>query len=67
MMQMLDTFWHEFKHENRTCEVWTDENGVFFTRHFENKMWIKDVSHEGHNELWAENAGDNWVMGYNEC
>ena len=64
-MKMLDVFLHEFRHENRTCEVWTDEKVFFVTRHFDNKMWIKDVSHKGHNEHWAENAADNWVMGIN--
>lgn len=62
MMQMLDIFLHEYKHENRSAEVWLYENGVFVTRHFNDKMWIKDVVHYGHNELWAENAAENWVL-----
>ena len=50
MIKMLDIFLHEYRHENRSAEVWLDENGVFVTRHFENKMWIKDIVHYGHNE-----------------
>ena len=65
MMQMLDTLLHEYRSDNRHCEVWLDENKVFVTRHFENKLWIKDVVHYGHSELWAEDAADNWVMEIN--
>jgi hypothetical protein len=25
-------------------------------------MWIKDIVHYGHNELWAENAAENWSL-----
>ena len=68
-LKVLNKLWHTYKHENRRCEVWTDQKGEWVTRHFENKdcfnLWIKDVTHTGHNEIWAENAAENWVMGIN--
>ena len=65
MMRILNTLLHDYMHEGRKCQVWLDEDGVFVTRHFEGKMWVKDITHYGHNEHWAEDAAENWVMRIN--
>ena len=69
MLNVLDEKFHDFMHENRVCEVWKDLDGTWITRHYElskvGRVWVKDVCHAGHNELWAENAAENWVLGIN--
>jgi hypothetical protein len=68
-MQVFHTFLSEYKHEDRRCEVWLDENKVFCTRHYKQEsgfeVWQKDVKHYGHNEMWAEDAAENWVFKVN--
>ena len=69
MLNILDQKFHDFMHNNRVCEVWKDLDGTWVTRHYElndmGRVWVKDISHTGHNEHWAEDAAENWVLGIN--
>ena len=70
MLNILDIMYHEYTDKGRICQVWKDQVGTWVTRHFEANhvgmnIWVKDVVHTGHNESWAEDAAENWVMRVN--
>ena len=45
------------------AEVWKDNEGNWWTRHYKNRVWQFDIVHEGRNQTWAENAAENYVLG----
>tara|TARA_X000001382_G_scaffold128683_1_gene118963 strand:- start:414 stop:626 length:213 start_codon:yes stop_codon:yes gene_type:complete len=69
MLNILDKLFHEYKNDDRVCEVWKDLEGTWITRHYRlnemGRVWVKDVCHTGHNEHWVEDAAENWVLGVN--
>ena len=69
MLNILGILHHEYRNEDRLCEVWTNPEGTWITRHYQlhslGRVWKKDVVHSGHNEIWTENAAENWVLGIN--
>ena len=58
----FDEMYHEFRHENRKAEVGKLDGGGGI-RMWENQVWQKDELIPGHNELYAENAAENYVFG----
>ena len=70
MVVLMKEHYHTFQHGDRTAEVWKTINGEWATRYYDKhggtaSVWVEDIVHKGHNELWAENAAENWVMGIN--
>jgi len=67
---LMKEHYHTFQHGDRTAEVWKTMNGEWATRYYDKhggtaSVWVEDVVHKGHSEIWAENAAENWVMGIN--
>ena len=70
MVVLMKEHYHTFQHGDRTAEVWKTMNGEWATRYYDKhggtaSIWVEDVVHKGHNEIWAENAAENWVMRIN--
>lgn len=70
MVVLMKEHYHTFQHGDRTAEVWKTMNGEWATRYYDKhggtaSVWVEDVVHKGHSEIWAENAAENWVMGIN--
>jgi len=66
-MVMMKEHYHTFQEGDRTAEVWKTMKGEWATRHYDKQggkasVWIEDRVHTGHNEIWAENAAENWVL-----
>ena len=61
-MIQFDEMHHEFRNENRKAEVGI-KDGVWGIRMWENMIWKSDEMIPGHNELYAENAAENYVLG----
>ena len=64
MMIQYDELLHEYSNEDRKCEVWV-KDGVFGIRKFQDNVWQEDKLIENHNEMYAENAAENWVLRVN--
>ena len=64
MMIQYDELLHEYSNEDRKCEVWV-KDGVFGIRKFLNNVWQEDKLIKDHNEMYAENAAENWVLRVN--
>jgi len=67
-MVMMKEHYHTYQNGDRTAEVWKTINGHWATRHYDKKggkasIWVEDRIHKGHNERWAEDAAENWVLG----
>ena len=70
MVVLMKEHYHTFQHGDRTAEVWKTMNGEWATRYYDKhggtaSVWVEDVVHKGHSEIWAENAAENWVMRIN--
>ena len=61
-IQTFETKYHDFCGDTRRAEVWKNNKGQWCTRHFNEAGWAFDMVHEGKNELWAENAAENYVL-----
>jgi hypothetical protein len=64
-MKVLTEQYHTFQSDARICEVWKTPEDEWATRHYikdRGRVWIKDIVHKGHSELWAESAAENWVL-----
>jgi len=70
MIVMMKQHYHTFQEGDRTAEVWKTTKGEWATRHYDKhggkaSVWVEDIVHKGHSEVWAENAAENWVMRIN--
>jgi len=61
-MIQFDEMLHEFLNNNRRAEVGI-KDGSFGIRMWENNLYQKDELFEGHSEVYAENAAENYVFG----
>ncbi len=61
-MIQFDEMLHEFLNNNRRAEVGI-KDGSFGIRMWENNLYQKDELFEGHSEIYAENAAENYVFG----
>ena len=54
-----------YQNENRYAQVTRRQDGIYCVHKFENKVLI-EISPMGiHNETYAENAAENWVLSIN--
>lgn len=53
---------HTFMNENREARVLLTNEG-YVTEYYENEKFIGHQVHPGKSESWAEDAGENFVLG----
>jgi len=62
-MKDFDQKYHDYWQSNRRAEVYKSVQGHWGVRFFEDKMWVTDEIYKGHNEVYAESAAENYVLG----
>jgi hypothetical protein len=53
---------HTFTNENKEAKVFLTNEG-YMTEYYENDKFIGHQVHAGKSESWAEDAGENFVLG----
>lgn len=49
--------------DNLRAQTFLDKNNNYGVRFFKENVWITDELYEGHSEVYAENAAENYVLG----
>jgi len=56
----------EFIKDSLKAEVWKTIEGHYGVRFWKNQVWQKDEVYQGHSEVYAESAAENYVFGIKE-
>ncbi len=65
MMQIADKLLSTYTDQTLGLKAVTfiTEGGTFGARFYKDGLWLVDELYEGHNEMYAENAAENYVLG----
>ncbi len=64
-MIQFDEMIHEYQSDNKRAQVGV-KSGSFGIRMWKDNVFQKDELYEGHSEVYAENAAENYVLGVKE-
>jgi len=64
-MIQFDEMIHEYQSDNKRAQVGV-KSGAFGIRMWKDNIFQKDELYEGHSEVYAENAAENYVLGVKE-
>ena len=62
-MIMVKDFLSSYYEGQLKADTFINENGTFGCRFWKDNVWQKDELYEGHNEIYADNAAENYVLG----